>query len=155
MRLSTLLAFVLLLSACGNSDTADSRAVSRAFLTELVVGGDFGRWSELCADDLEVNGSSFGRRVVEGTSRGLRHSFPDLTVTVARQVAEGDWVATRFVLEGTHAAAFDARPPTGARVEFAGHSLDRIVDGRVQESWLLLDLQALSRQIDAAARGRE
>src|SRR5215207_10299143 len=43
----------------------------------------------------------------------LRESFPDLTITVEDQVANGDKVATRWTARGTHDGELMEIDPTG------------------------------------------
>jgi len=84
----------------------------------------------------------------------FRAGFPDLTITIEDQVAEGDLVCTRSTTHGTHHGTIFGIPPTGNTVAMPGLTLVRIVAGRVAESWVKNDVQALMSQLGAdATRG--
>jgi steroid delta-isomerase-like uncharacterized protein len=76
-------------------------------------------------------------------------AFPDARISVDACVAEGDTVATRWTLIGTHHAAFQGIPPTGRAVRFTGIEYNRVVDGRFAEHWSMFDNVALLQQIGA------
>jgi hypothetical protein len=61
--------------------------------------------------------------------------------------AEGDKVLTRFTWRGTHRGEFAGIPPTGERVEVWTMALDRISDGKLVESHLLMDNVGMLQQM--------
>ena len=61
----------------------------------------------------------------------IRAAFPDLQTTVEQQVAEGDTVATRATLRGTHSGPFMGVPPTNQQLTFSVLLMDKIVDGKI------------------------
>lgn len=65
--------------------------------------------------------------------RGVRRTYPDLHLTVEQQIAEGEWVATRVTMRGTHAGEWLGIAPTGRRIEVTAVNLDRVVGGRIAE----------------------
>ncbi|HYN98874.1 MAG TPA: ester cyclase [Actinomycetota bacterium] len=74
---------------------------------------------------------------------GLRAAFPDLRVTIEKQMAEGDLVCTHAWFEGTHTGEWLGIPPTGKSVRFQNVSIDQVVDGKVvqhnaESGWLSL-----------------
>jgi steroid delta-isomerase-like uncharacterized protein len=71
-------------------------------------------------------------------------------VTVEHQVAEGDYVATRYTMRGRHDREFMGVPPTGREVTVSGMCLSRCRDGKVVEEWEVWDALGLARQIGAA-----
>jgi predicted ester cyclase len=80
----------------------------------------------------------------------LRAAFPDATVTLEDIFAEGDRVAYRLTIRGTHQGAFQGIPPTGKHVTVSFTAIVRIEDGRLVEEWGGLDLFDLRRQLEAA-----
>jgi predicted SnoaL-like aldol condensation-catalyzing enzyme len=78
---------------------------------------------------------------------GLRTAFPDLRLTVEDMIAEGDRVADRFTVRGTHLGSLNGIPPTGRKVAFTGSAFHRVVDGKLVESWANLDDLGLLRQL--------
>ena len=70
----------------------------------------------------------------------LRSIFPDLQTSIIDTVAEGDMVASRFTLSGTHTGVdYMGIPATGKRFEFEGAMIQRYKDGKVMERWEYLD----------------
>lgn len=76
-------------------------------------------------------------------------AFPDLTHTIEDFVAEGDKVAFRFTVTGTHEGTFQGIDPTGEEIEMAGMAVYRVEDGQIVEQWVTEDALALYQQLDA------
>ena len=61
----------------------------------------------------------------------IRASFPDLRTTVEHQIAEGDTVATRATLRGTHLGPFMGVAPTSKHLTWSLLLMDQVVDGKI------------------------
>lgn len=79
----------------------------------------------------------------------LRTAFPDAEVTLEDIVAEGDRVAYRLTMRGTHRGTFLGVASTGRRVTVSLFAIVRIEDGRLAEEWGGLDQGDLLRQLGA------
>jgi steroid delta-isomerase-like uncharacterized protein len=79
----------------------------------------------------------------------FRSALPDLAVSVDHQFAEGDYVASRFTVRGTHDGELLGAPPTGRPVAMTGITVSRCEDGRIAEEWELLDVAGLLQQVAA------
>jgi steroid delta-isomerase-like uncharacterized protein len=79
----------------------------------------------------------------------FRSALPDLAVTVDHQFANGDYVATRFTVRGTHDGELLGAPPTGRSVAMTGITVSRCEDGRIAEEWELVDVAGLLQQVAA------
>ena len=88
-----------------------------------------------------------GPEGVKAQTRALRAAFPDLSVTIEDLLAEGDLVAVRGTWRGTHQGSFRGVPPIGRRIEVPCMAFWRIAGGQIRESWSLIDLPALLRQL--------
>src|ERR1700722_9757352 len=66
---------------------------------------------------------------------GLRHTFPDFTLSIADIMAEGDKVVTRVTGRGTHTGVWMQIEPTGAVINVKGINIDRVEEGRIVEHW--------------------
>ncbi|WP_163999287.1 ester cyclase [Pyxidicoccus caerfyrddinensis] len=75
--------------------------------------------------------------------------FPDVHFIFEDVFGEGDLVAGRGVIHGTHRGTFMGVPATGRRVRWTGTRLFRVRDGKVTEGWLNLDLLGLLTQLRA------
>ena len=62
--------------------------------------------------------------------------FPDARLAIDDVIAEGDKVATRLTLSGTHTKESETYgAPTGRRVTITMMQIDRIANGKIVESW--------------------
>ena len=60
---------------------------------------------------------------------------PDLEVTTEHSIEDGEWVANRYTIRGTHTGGYFGRPPTGRPFETTGLDMVRVHDGRAVEHW--------------------
>jgi predicted ester cyclase len=75
-------------------------------------------------------------------------AFPDLKFTVEDMVAEGDKVAYRVTIAGTHTGGpYMGVAPSGKKIEMRNTSIKRIANGRLAESWGTLDTVSAMRQL--------
>ncbi|MDX1469608.1 MAG: ester cyclase [Acidimicrobiia bacterium] len=79
--------------------------------------------------------------------RGFREAFPDITITPEDVIAEGDLIAFRSTMRGTHRGVFAGLEPTGKRVTVGLVDLIRVADGRFIEQWGGPDMADLVRQL--------
>jgi predicted ester cyclase len=79
------------------------------------------------------------------------NAFPDASVTVEDEIAEGDKVVNRFTIRGTHQGEIeDLGPPTGRRMEQKGMAISRIEGGRIVEEWQAYDNLSVMQQLGLA-----
>lgn len=117
------------------------KAYARRIPEELLTQGDFAVADELLAPGVEE---------VKRWVRALRRAFPDLRAIVEDEIAEGDRVAQRLTLSGTHAGEFLGIPPTGRCVSWQLVAIQRLGrDGKFVEHWSSPDLCGLLRQLGA------
>ena len=69
-----------------------------------------------------------------------RTAFPDLKMTLDDIFAEGEMVALRWSVSGTHLGYWLGLPPTGNHVRATGITIYRVAGGKVVESWTSIDL---------------
>jgi predicted ester cyclase len=65
----------------------------------------------------------------------FRAGFPDARISIEQMVGEGDTVAFRFVLRGTHQGTFAGFAPTGKEAILNGVDFIRIAEGVMVELW--------------------
>ncbi len=80
---------------------------------------------------------------------GFRAAFPDVALTLQDVVAEGDRLAFRSTIRGTHQGAFQGIAPTGVHVAVGLLDLVRIEAGQIVEQRGGPDLLDLLRQLGA------
>lgn len=83
-----------------------NKQIVRRYIEEVINTGD--------VEDIEQIVSSEYTEVLDGTRHpvgiegakqhilGVRQTYPDLHLTIDRQIAEGEWVATCITARGTH-----------------------------------------------------
>lgn len=81
--------------------------------------------------------------------QGLWNAFPDLHITIDDMVGEGETVAWRLTVTGTHEAEFRGVAPSGTRVTFAAHYVFRFCNGRIVERWTNFDRLGVMIQLGA------
>lgn len=81
--------------------------------------------------------------------RALRAGMPDATIAAEDLLTDGDRVAVRFTLTGTHTGELFGAPATGTRIDAEGITIARFSGDRVVERWNRLDDIAFLTQIGA------
>lgn len=112
---------------------------------------DFDALADLISDDVvehdEFPGLEPTKEGVLRFFRSLTSSFPDMTMTANGIIAEGDTVAVRGTLVGTHEGQFLEIPATGNSVEVPFADFFRIEDGKIAEHWGVEDTGVLMEQL--------
>jgi predicted ester cyclase len=115
----------------------DNKTLVRRYYEEVVSTGRVERLADFISPDyVEVHENvryPLGIAGAEEHILGVRRTYPDLRLTVERQIAEGEWVATCITARGTHLGSWLGIQPTGRGVAFTGVNVDRVVGGRIVE----------------------
>jgi predicted ester cyclase len=117
--------------------TEDNKNVIRRFLEEVVNTGNIESIGNYISPEyVEVHEGKRHALGIEGAKAhilGVRQTYPDLHLTIERQIAEGEWVATCITARGTHKGSWLGIKPTGKPVTFIGVNVNRVVDGLIVE----------------------
>jgi steroid delta-isomerase-like uncharacterized protein len=76
-------------------------------------------------------------------------AFPDLHLVAQDLIGEGDMVACRERLTGTHQGAFQGIPATGRPVTIEGITIDHMRDGQIVARHVQFDAMGLMQQLGA------
>ena len=130
----------------------DAKATVRRFYEEVVGRGSTAAAEELLSADLLDHGvpPMFppGRAGFLQFAASLKTAFPDLRVTVEDLIAEGDQVAARVSVRGTHKGVLLGRlAATGRSATWAGIDIFRLAGGKIVERWNVRDLLSLLQQL--------
>lgn len=79
----------------------------------------------------------------------LHRAYPDLHVTIEDLIAEGDRVVSRNSVTGTHRGEYMGIQPTGKSVSYNEMFLLRFRNGRIAETWAVVDVLSQMRQLGA------
>jgi steroid delta-isomerase-like uncharacterized protein len=74
-------------------------------------------------------------------------AFPDSRFLVDDVISEGNKVAVRHRLQGTHQAELQGIPATGKPVEIGAIVIFRIENGMIAEAWLNADIMGMMQQL--------
>jgi steroid delta-isomerase-like uncharacterized protein len=130
-----------------------NKTVSRRFFEEVFGKGKLNVLDEIIASD-HVNS---GPGTLPGLPTGpegakqlitvYRNAFPDIRFTVDEQIAEGDKVVTRWTAHGTNKGELLGMPATGKSSTVTGIVIDRLVNGKIAESWAIFDQFGMMQQL--------
>ena len=133
------------------STTEENKVRFRRAYEEVLNQGDVSVVDELIAPDF------FNHAAPPGRDRGpesmrwlatmLRTTFPDLHITIEELVAEGDIVAGRLTMSGTHEESIMGMPPTGHAVRQDHMHFVRYRDGKAVEHWGVRDDLGMMQQM--------
>ncbi|MEU9477946.1 ester cyclase [Streptomyces sp. NPDC048191] len=90
-----------------------------------------------------------GARALKDVWTVLLRAFPDIHVAVEDVIAEGDRMATRNTVTGTHLGEFRGLAPTGRSVSYGEMFVFRFESGRIAEIWGIVDVLSQMRQLGA------
>jgi len=132
----------------------DLKALVRRFFEQASMGKGvtFAAIDKLfVADYVEHGGSGEDTRGIKDYKQSISEFYsavPDVHVTINDMVVEGDKVAVRFTLSGTHKGEFMGAAPTGKKVTIEEIGIIRIVGGKFVESWVRYDTLGLMQQLN-------
>ncbi len=118
----------------------ENKAIARR-VYQMISTGDFDRAEEIVdasSPDNELLPGDPSAKLIDTfkeTFAEARAGFPDLSITVEDVMAEGDRVAARVTMRGTHRGEFQGISPTGKRVEVKAIDMFRISNGKIVEHW--------------------
>ncbi len=132
----------------------ENRSKVRRLYEEGWGKGSLGVVDGLVAEDLlDHEHDRFGREEFKKTIAELHRTFPDLTLSIEGQNADGDTVTTRCVFSGTDSGGVLWYPPTGKHATVIGTYTDRFSEGRLVEHRGGLDMASLLQQLGLASGG--
>ena len=81
--------------------------------------------------------------------RAFLSAYPDLRITVEDTVVEGDKIAARCRVTGSHKGEGVGVAPTDNKVEFTGMLMVRVKDGKIVEAWNEFNFMEMYSQVGA------
>lgn len=137
------------------AQTAASNKATLHRLHEAMNGGDaeaFARTiDEVVAPDVLIRTplplATTGAEALKEVFATLRRAFPDLHVAAEDVIAEGDKVVSRNRVTGTHRGEYMGVPATGTPVAYNEIFVFRFAEGRIAETWGVVDVLSQMRQL--------
>jgi steroid delta-isomerase-like uncharacterized protein len=112
---------------------------------------------ELCARDFvdhnPLPGTSADLAGLKDFVAQIRAAFPDLQMTADDLIVEGDRLAARSTMRGTHEGDFMGIPASGKKVEVSNYDFVRFENDQAAEHWGAIDSDALMEQLGVAPPG--
>ena len=131
--------------------TEENKILVHRFNDEYINAGNLAAADELVAVDIVDHtsppGLTHGRESHKKVVALFHTAFPDVRWTLEDVIAEGDKVAVRLTMRGTHQGEFFGIPPTGKQVTVSGIHIVRIANGRIAEHWGTNDDLGFLRQL--------
>lgn len=129
-----------------------NKRVMQRFTAEFLPTGDAALAEQFLSPDVTIyfaGQKQQGRDTYLGLVAANRAAFPDLVWTVDQMVAEGDTVAIRYTMTGTHRGDFAGVAGTGKRVIAQSMAFYRLENGKIVQERAQLDLLAILQQVGA------
>jgi steroid delta-isomerase-like uncharacterized protein len=117
-----------------------------------VTGIEFDRVIEGKIDEAWIcyhlfNDSTLDFEQVKRVLAMMQDAFPDLCVAEADSVTEGNKVAFRWIMSGTHEGELMGVTPTGERITVMGIDIVRVEDDEILDYWGEFDVMSMLRQL--------
>jgi steroid delta-isomerase-like uncharacterized protein len=137
--------------------TETNKFLARQFMERAFNEGDLTIVDEALAQDgidhQEPLGTNFAAHLKQVITM-LRTAFPDLHFEIHAMLAEGELVAFRSTMTGTHRGPFQGLLPTGKQISVAHMHFVRFVNGKTSDLWHVWDIAGLMRQLGTVAAQR-
>lgn len=130
--------------------TEENKRVVRRFPEEVATEGNIDVIDEICAEDVLDHsplGDVEGREELKEQASYLLTAFGDFSATVEDIIGEGDTVAMRVTVRGTHEGEFMGVEPTGEAFEVQNMVFTRVKDGQIAERWVQPDMLGMLQQL--------
>jgi steroid delta-isomerase-like uncharacterized protein len=142
----------------GKRMAKDNAAIVRGFVDEVITKGNIDAagkyfWEDM-VEQVPMPGQGPGLSGLQDAIRMMRTGFPDIVFSIQEQITEGDKVASRFEWTGTHRGEFLGIPATGRPVRVWGIVMDRLEDGRIKDTRILMDTMGMLGQLGVLPAGK-
>lgn len=132
--------------------TEQNKAIVTRFNKEFLEGGNLDVLYELVSPDFinhtAAPGMNNGREgMIQFLQHVLKAAFPDLTVEIHDQLAEGDKVTTRKSFHATHTGPLMGIPPTQKKIRLDVIDIVTLRDGQYVEHWGMSNLHSLLEEL--------
>jgi steroid delta-isomerase-like uncharacterized protein len=129
--------------------TEERAAVVRRFFTALDAQ-DLATVGDLLAPNyrLHFDGNpEMDREAGLGFFGAFLTAFPDIRHQIEDQLADGDRVASRIVVSGTHQHDLMGIPASGRSITIGAINIARLEDGKIAEHWVNSDALGMLGQL--------
>jgi len=141
--------FLVAASLLGSSVQEQNKAIAKRAFEEILSHGRFELAEELYAKDFVNHGIHRDASLEEDQAalKGWHQGFSDIAIVPEKLIAEDELVTVYWIARGTNTGTGNGLPATGKKVELAGITIWRIVDGKIKEEWSAFDQLSLMQQL--------
>ena len=134
------------------SQSEQNKAIARNFLEGAWNRRDMSAVNQFMAPDHVPHGPYTDQfpQSAEGTQAFVSAfllAFPDTKATIQKQEVVGDRVKTTLTFKGTHTGTLMTIPATGKQVTVPVIVTDKIVNGKIVETWSEWDAMEMMNQL--------
>ncbi len=135
----------------------ENKAMLRRVWEEAFNKGDLAVANEIMTTNYVYRGP-MGQELIgpEGFMQVVtmfRTAFPDIHATLEDMFAEGDKVAHRTTIRGTHKGDLMGIAPTGKQVTVSATVISRFAGGKEVEAWSNIDMLGMFQQLGVSPPG--
>jgi predicted ester cyclase len=121
-------------------------------LYDMFTSGNFDGIEHLVSPYMVIHGASYGPgvrgpRLYRNMIESFREAFSDIELTIVEMIEDGDRVAVRFHLSGTHTGDFSGVPPTNRSFRITAFDIVRFEGGQAVEHWGQSDDLSMLQQL--------
>jgi steroid delta-isomerase-like uncharacterized protein len=128
----------------------ENKAIARRWVEglnkhDLMIIDEF--FTTNCVFHVPVVGDVHGPEGLKQLYTTSLTAYPDLQYKIEDIIAEGDKIAARFTVRGTHKGDIMGIAPTGKQVMGTGIAIYRLVEGKFVEAWAIEDQLGIMQQL--------
>ena len=139
----------------------ENKALERRWFKAFDKGKDaiMAATDELYSNDFVIHSATgedmYGLKAAKKYMAEIFSAFPDVHMTIDDLVGEGDKVAVRFTVTGTHKGRFMGMPASNKKLKMWSIQIDRIANGKFVEGWERTDTLGLMQQLGLTAKPKK
>ena len=132
-----------------------NKAIAKRAFEEILSRARFELADQLYAKDFINHGVHSNASLEEDQAalKGWHQAFTDIAIVPEKLIAEDDLVTIYWIAHGTNTGTGNGLPATGKKVELAGITIWRIVDGKIKEEWSAFDQLSMMQQLGLLPAG--
>lgn len=117
--------------------TDENKLLIRRYIEEVINTGNIDNIEDFISPNYkEIHDGKEYKIGIKGAKDhilGVRQTYPDLKLTIEKQIGEGEWVATCIIARGTHKGRWLNIKPTHKPVAYTGVNINKVVNGKIIE----------------------
>jgi steroid delta-isomerase-like uncharacterized protein len=124
-------------------DRDEIERLVRRWTQEAIAEGRLDTFDEILTEDVcDRSGpvTSHGVEPFKVRAAAVRAAFADIEIRVEDLVVDGEAIAWRWALTGTHVGTFAGVAAIGRRITLRGANFQRLNLGRVVNHWTMVDV---------------